>query len=131
MSDALAKTADAERDVDRHIFEKQIRPTITPETIAEHERNPFGAGHSPALEVLLRYLRRNPVRSKPRYVLVETEPHREWCIALHSRERGAPITLTEDRFTSQAQAQHAIFLKRLYDLGDDAVTAIVDATTGN
>jgi hypothetical protein len=131
VSDALAKTAAAEHDVDRLIFDRQIRPTITPETIAEHEENPFGAGHSPALEILLRYLRRNPVRSKPRYVLVETEPYREWCLALHSRERGTAITLTGERFTSQAQAQHAIFLKRLHDLGDETVAAVVNAATGN
>jgi hypothetical protein len=128
LSDALAKTLDAERDVDRRIFEKQIRPTITAETIAEHKANPFGAGHSPELEILLRYLRRNPVRSKPRYVLVETKPYQEWRLGLHSRERGVPITLTEEVFTSQEEAQHVIFLKRLIDLEDEAVTRVVDAT---
>jgi hypothetical protein len=128
VSDAQSKVADAERDVDRYIFEHQIRPTITPDTIAEHRSNPFGAGHSPELEILLRYLRRNPVRSRPRYMLVETEPYQEWSIALHARQRGEPLVLTGETFTSQADAQHEIFLKRLLDLDDPEVTRIVETT---
>ena len=126
-NDALSKVADAERDVDRYIFEHQVRPTITLDTIAEHKSNPFGAGHSPELEILLRYLRRNPVRSRPRYMLVETKPYQEWCIALHSRRRGEPLALTGERFGSQAEAQHEIFLKRLLDLDDPVITRIVEA----
>jgi hypothetical protein len=129
MTDALTKTEAAAADVDRHIFEVTVKPTITDATIAEHEAKPSGPGHSPELEILLRYLRRNPMRSKPRYVLVETEPFREWCLALHSRRRGDPPTLTERRFTSLAAAMHAIFLNRLLDLGDSEVTSVVANAT--
>jgi hypothetical protein len=127
VSDASEKVDQAGREVDRLIFTQQVRPTITAETIAEHRANPFGAGHSPALEILLRYLRRNPVPGKPRYVLLETTPYQEWVIALHPGGKAAPITATDARFTSQAAAQHAIFLARLRDLGDPEVTRIVDA----
>ena len=125
MSDSAMKTQAAADDVDRCIFENTIKPTITHATIAEHKANPSGPGHSPELEILLRYLRRNPVRSKSRYVLVELEPFREWCLALHSRRRGDPPTLTNERFTSLAEAQHAIFLKRLVDLDDADVARVV------
>jgi hypothetical protein len=127
VSEATEKVEQAGREVDRLIFTQQVRPTITAETIAEHRANPFGAGHSSALEILLRYLRRNPVPGKPRYVLLETKPYQEWVIALHPGGKAAPLTVTEQRFTSQAEAQHAIFLARLRDLGDPEITQLVDA----
>jgi hypothetical protein len=127
VSGGTDKAVQAGREVDRHIFTQQVRPTITPETIAEHRANPFGAGHSPGLEILLRYLRRNPVPGEPRYVLLETKPYQEWVIARHPGGKAAPLAVTEARFTSQAEAQHAIFLARLRDLGDPEVTRIVDA----
>jgi hypothetical protein len=130
VSNAADKTDAAAHDVDRRIFEATIKPTITPEVIAEHAGNVAGPGHSPELEILLRYLRRNPVRSVPRYVLVETLPYREWVIALHSRRRGDPPVLTEARFTDFEKAQHAIFLRRLLDLGDPDVTRIVQSIAG-
>lgn len=127
MNKAAEKTDAALVDVDRRILEATIKPTITPQVIIEHARNVAGPGHSPELEILLRYLRRNPIRSKPRYVLIETQPFREWVIGLHSRRRGDPPALTEARFTDFAEAQHAIFLRRLLDLGDPDVTRIVES----
>jgi hypothetical protein len=126
VSEAIEKVTQAGREVDRLIFTQQVRPTITLETIAEHLDNPFGSGHSPELEILLRYLRRNPIPDKPRYVLVETKPYQEWYIALHPGGKAAPLAVTDQRFTSQAEAQHAIFLARLRDLGDPEITRIVD-----
>jgi hypothetical protein len=125
----MTKAAEAAADVDRRIFETTIRPAITAATIAEHRENPFSA-HSPALEIVLRYLRRNPVRSKPRYLLVELEPFQKWCLALYSRRRGVPPTLTDEHFSSRAEAQHAIFIRRLLDLEDPEVTRIVHAAEG-
>jgi hypothetical protein len=126
VSDGTEKAVLAGREVDHLIYTQQVRPAITAETIAEHKANPFGSGHSSALEILLRYLRRNPVPGNPRYVLLETKPYQEWVIALHPGGKAARITPTEARFTSQAEAQHAIFLARLRDLGDPGVTRIVD-----
>ncbi len=119
------KVAAAEGDVDRHIFENRIRPRITVEIIDEHRADPFGASHSPDLEMVLRYLRRNPVRSKPRYLLVETQPFREWRLALYDRQRGVGPTVTDCSFGTRGEAQHAIFVRRLLDLDDDNVTRTV------
>ncbi|MEV1286124.1 hypothetical protein [Micromonospora sp. NPDC049679] len=127
MNDAMKKAAAAAADVDQHILETRIRPLVTPETIAEHQADPFGAGHGPELEMLLRFLRRNPMRTKPRYLLVETVPYKEWCLALYHRRRGEGPTLTDTRFTSREAAQHAIFLKRLLDLDDPTITSVVEA----
>jgi hypothetical protein len=121
MSEALAKVQAAEQDVDRYIFENHVRPRITPEVIAEHEANTIGSGHSPDLEVVLRYLRRIPTKTIPRYVIVETKPNVEFTIAQHGRVRAEPLTYTEETFASIPDAQHAIFLRRLRDLGDEAV----------
>ena len=127
MSDPLEKVAAASRDVDREIFRRTVKPCVTPEVIAEHRGNPFGPGHSPELEVVLRYLRRDPVRSKPRYVLVAAQPEKEYRIALSTRERGVPLTVTDESFASSDAAQHAIFVKRLRDLDDADIDRAVDA----
>jgi hypothetical protein len=124
----MTKAAAAETDVDRHILETRIMPLVRPEIIAEHKADPFGAGHSPDLEMLLRFLRRNPVRTKPRYLLVETVPFKEWCLALYHRVRGEGPTLTDERFTSREEAQHAIFLQRLVDLDDPSIIRVVEAS---
>lgn len=123
--DPHAKVSAAEGDVDRHIFENRIRPRITVEIIEEHRADPFGASHSPDLEMILRYLRRNPVRSKPRYLLVETQPFAEWRLALYERQRGVGPTVTDSSFATRGEAQHAIFVRRLLDLDDDRVTRTV------
>jgi hypothetical protein len=128
MSDAMVKFAAAEADVERHNLETRIRPLVRPEIIAEHKDDPFGAGHSPDLEMLLRFLRRNPVRIKPRYLLVETVPFKEWCLAEYHRVRGEGPNLTDERFTSREEAQHAIFIKRLLDLDDPEITRVVQAS---
>lgn len=123
--DPHAKFSAAEGDVDRHIFENRIRPRITVGIIDEHRADPFGASHSPDLEMVLRYLRRNPMRSKPRYLLVETQPFKEWRLALYDRQRGVGPTVTDSSFGTRGEAQHAIFVRRLLDLDDDSVTRTV------
>jgi hypothetical protein len=128
VNDPLQKAAAASRDVEDHIFQYTVKPCITPETIAEHGRNPFGPGHSPDLEVVLRYLRRDPLKSKPRYVLIATEADERYCIAVHHRVRGTPPVVTDECFASVEEAQHAVFLKRLGDLEDDDVVIAIKAT---
>jgi hypothetical protein len=127
MSDPLEKTAVASRDVDRNIFENRVKPRITPETIAEHGANPFGPGHSPDLEVVLRYLRRDPMKHRPRYILVAAKPNGPYHVAEHSRVRGEQPTVTDESYASTAEAQHAIFLKRLRDLDDEDVQRAIEA----
>jgi hypothetical protein len=129
MSDPLTKIADATRDVERYIFERTVKPKITPEIIAEHKARPIGGSHSADLETVLRYLRRIPTKHKPRYVIIETKPGEEFALALHSRVRAAPLVLTGQRFATIEEAQHAIFLNRLRELEDDAVTRAVEAAS--
>ena len=88
-----------------------IRPLISPELIAEHQRDPL-ANHSDALQRVQNYLRRS--RAITPYVIVCTQPFREWRIAKLSGNRGvAPEILETPVFTSQAAAMHGLFLKRL------------------
>jgi branched-chain amino acid transport system permease protein len=94
-----------------------VRPLITKELIAEHERNPLG-NHSDALKRVLNYVRRSPA-STP-YVLVCTKPFREWRLARVSGERGkAPAFIDERSYDSESEAMHALFLKRVEEIMRD------------
>ena len=110
--DASAQTT---RALDEQILHEEIGALITPEVIEEHRRQPIGF-HSDPLERILVYLRRQPQAGK--YVVVYTVRDREWRIGRLSVTRGvAPEVVAEDRFTSLEAAEHAIFLRRLADLG--------------
>ena len=92
----------------------ELRKLITDELIAEHERKPLGQ-HSDALERVLNYFRRAPQATK--YVGVCTQPWAEWRIGVLSGVRGVPPTILQDqRFTSEMDLQHGIFLRRVRDL---------------
>jgi hypothetical protein len=106
---------------------------VTPELIEEHRSNPFGH-HSAALEVVLAYLRSDPMKDKPQYVCVCLEPEREWVIGEYSRVRGAAVvTREEPRCSSFEEVEHAIFCQRLTDLGlklaGDTVNEILNPRT--
>jgi branched-chain amino acid transport system permease protein len=93
---------------------ERIKPLFTDELIAEHKRKPLGQ-HSDALERVLNYFRRAPQSGK--YVGVCTKPWEEWRIGVLSGIRGVPPTILEDeRFTSEDDVQHGIFLRRVRDL---------------
>jgi branched-chain amino acid transport system permease protein len=92
----------------------ELRKLITPELIAEHARKPLGQ-HSDALERVLNYFRRVPQASK--YVGVCTQPWTEWRIGVLSGVRGVlPTILQDQRFASELDLQHGIFLLRIRDL---------------
>jgi branched-chain amino acid transport system permease protein len=92
----------------------EIRRLITDELIAEHACKPLGQ-HSDALERVLNYFRRAPQASK--YIGVCMQPWAEWRIGVLSGVRGVPPTILEDqRFTSEPDLQHGIFLRRVRDL---------------
>jgi branched-chain amino acid transport system permease protein len=94
-----------------------IRPLLTREVIAEHERNPLG-DHSDALKRVLNYFRRSATLTP--YVLVCIKPFREWRLARLSGERGKGPTLIEGpTYESEAQAMHALFLKRFEEVMRD------------
>lgn len=109
--------------VDRHV-ERVAREEVAPVVrehrealLREHRERPFGP-HGDHLFRVLTFLRRLAAdgRAEPegRYVIVMTDPHREWTLGRLPRTRGEPPRLLEDeRFDSQAAAEHAVFRKRL------------------
>jgi hypothetical protein len=94
-----------------------IRPLLTKKLIAEHKCNPLG-DHSDSLKRVLNYLRRSTTLTP--YVVVCTEPFREWRLARLSRERGkAPAFIDAPNYDSEEKAMHALFLKRVEELMHD------------
>lgn len=93
---------------------ERIKAMVTDEVIAEHKRKPLGQ-HSDSLERVLNYFRRAPQAGK--YIGVCTGPWAEWRIGVLSGVRGVPPTIMEEeRFTSEDELQHGIFLRRVRDL---------------
>ena len=104
IADARWQAATAER----------IKALVTDDLIAEHKHKPLGQ-HSDALERVLNYFRRAPQSGK--YVGVCTKPWEEWRIGMLSGIRGVPpAILADERFSSEDELQHGIFLRRVRDL---------------
>jgi branched-chain amino acid transport system permease protein len=101
----------------RYIWLTHVQPLVTDDLVEEHRRDPFGR-HSVHLDMVLAFLRSDPLRSRPQYLLMCVEPDRKWVIGEHSRVRGDPITApaNAESFSSVAAAEHAVFLKRLSDI---------------
>jgi branched-chain amino acid transport system permease protein len=104
-------------DALRYIWHRTIQPLVTPDLIEEHRSNPFGQ-HSPTLDMVLTFLRSDPVRTIPRLVVVTITPEREWAIGEHSRRRGVPVRVRPGIYESVDEIEHAIFLERLKATGD-------------
>lgn len=76
----------------------------------EFRANPLGP-HSAELQKVLNVMRWEPIEGK--YVLVNTVPHREWCLAQLPARRGIPVTLHRDvTFTDLGEAEWHIFRLR-------------------
>jgi branched-chain amino acid transport system permease protein len=101
----------------RFLWFHHIQPLVTSDTIEEHRRDPFGH-HSVELDMLLAFVRSDPLPSQPQYVVMCVRPEQEWVIGEHSRTRGVPVIAPDDseRFKSVEDAEHAIFLRRIADL---------------
>ena len=94
--------------------------TIDPERIElarEFRGRPFGE-HSPDLQYLLNLMRR-PNRDTPFHVLVMTEPHRRWTLALMEPGAAAAPRLTNTVFTSLEDAEWHVFKLRWKALGGE------------
>jgi hypothetical protein len=92
-----------------------LETTITAEVIEEHRQSPKGR-HSPALALILAYLRQTPIRGK--LVAYASIPGREWRILRLSGQPGVPPDASDPRiFESEDQVAHEIFLTRLGELG--------------
>lgn len=114
---------ETEDEIFNHLKERIGRKEILPivresrdKLVREHREHPFGP-HSEILYKVLTYLRRRPPEG--RRVVVMTEPHEEWTLAKITGRRGDPPELLEnERYDSLADAEHAVFCKRLDELED-------------
>jgi hypothetical protein len=94
-----------------------IRPLLTAGIIAEHQRDPRGP-HSDALKRVLNYFRRSTALTP--FVVVCTRPFQEWRVARLSGVPGqGPVLIDQQIFNSQAEAMHAVFLKRAAEVMRD------------
>ncbi len=101
---------------DQEILRRRVYGLVDDNLLAEHREHPFGP-HSPALTEVLDFLRRNPDPECPRYLVLDDGEGFE--VGVRSNERGAPPTALDDdeRFATRAEAEHAVFLRRLADYG--------------
>jgi branched-chain amino acid transport system permease protein len=96
---------------------RQLKALVDDAVVEEHRANPLGerGPHSDRLRRLLNYFRRAPQAGK--YVVVATEPWREYRIGALSGVRGvAPQVLDEPIFASEEEALHGVFVARIRDL---------------
>jgi hypothetical protein len=101
---------------DTEILRRRVYGLVDDELLAEHRERPFGP-HSPRLIEVLDFLRRNPDPELPRYLVLDDGEGFE--VGVRAAERGAPPTPLEggERLATRAEAEHAVFLRRLADYG--------------
>lgn len=91
-----------------------LKTLVCDEVIEEHKRSPLGQ-HSEPLERLLLYFRRAPMVDK--YAIITVEAFKAYRIIALSGHRGVAPRLVEDKiYTSQEEAYHGVFLRRVQDL---------------
>ena len=92
----------------------ELKPLVTRDLIEGH-RQTHGGRRSDALERLLAYFRSSAVAGK--YAILAVKPFAEYRIVALSGCRGIPPLVIDDQvFTTVAEAQHGVFLKRVDDL---------------
>ena len=100
---------------DSDILSRRVSLLVDGALLAEHRARPFGP-HSPRLIEVLDYLRRNPDPERPRYVVLDMGS--EFAIGIRAGRRGEePLIDGADRYAVRAEAEHAVFLRRLRDYG--------------
>lgn len=111
---------------DQVILEQTLKPAFRASLVEEHRQQPFGP-HSAALSALLLFFRRNPDPALPRYCVLRSGKPPRWAVGHKPLQRGLPITaLTDARYNSRGEAEHAVFVRRLADYGLVAPTAATD-----
>jgi hypothetical protein len=94
---------------------ERLTGVVTRELVAEHRTRPFGP-HSPRLGEVLDFLRRNSALNLPRYVVLKDGD--AFGVGVRPAERGAPVPRADGAsFATRAEAEHAVFLRRLADYG--------------
>jgi branched-chain amino acid transport system permease protein len=96
------------------IVRDRLKGLVTEELIEAHRRNPAGP-HSDPLERVLNYFRRAAVTDK--YAILAERPFEAYRVVALSGRRGVAPRIVDDRvYKSVAEAQHAVFLRRVHDL---------------
>ena len=107
------KNAIALRRHDQRVRD-QLKPLVSPEVLAEHQRCPWGQ-HSEPLTRLLHYFRFAAIADK--YALQVDQPYKSYRLIALSGQRGVPPRVVDDKtYPSIEEATHAVFLKRCQDL---------------
>ena len=99
-----------------HLADPARRAEIVAEHMADPLYSPTRPGepapiYSQTLVRLIDRLRVVPTAGK--HIIVETERNREFAIAILPEARGGTVEITDERYSSRGEADHAIFLKRL------------------
>ncbi|MEC4815479.1 MAG: hypothetical protein SAK29_19700 [Scytonema sp. PMC 1069.18] len=103
--------------MNQDIFEENVKRLVNQSIVSEHASNPIGK-HSDDLQRILVYLRKPQLQLRNKYVIVCIQPYQKWCIGKLSGVRGVPPQIYEEEcFGSEAEAEHAIFIKRIKELG--------------
>jgi hypothetical protein len=110
--DDIEKQRLLEMDLMKHIWRSNVAPLIRPEIVDEHRERPFGK-HSAPLDVLLYFLRSDPLPKRPRLVGVVIKFEQEWAVAEVSRDGQPQIHVRAERYASPEEVEHTIFLERL------------------
>jgi hypothetical protein len=101
--------------LDRDVVERQLRPLITSELLEEHAARPFGP-HSAELALVLNVLRRRGGVLAGKLVIVERDG--SYRLGRLSGNRGGGVELEGDHpFDTRDEAEHAVFRRRLTELG--------------
>ncbi len=92
---------------------ERLRRSATPELIAEHAASP----RQPSADLLrlADYFRRGALEGK--YVVVATRQSSEYRVGVLAGGRGTPVEIEEARYPTARDAHHAIFLRRLREIG--------------
>lgn len=102
---------------DREIYDRRLKALASPERIEEHRCDPLGQ-HSADLTELLHFLRRSPDPELPSYTVLLLDDPPRWTVAVRPAERGTAMHRVDERtYESRAEAEHAVFLRRLEDYG--------------
>ena len=107
-------------NVRMYILPHLVDPESRARIIAEHKADPLYSPTRPGepapvySQVLVRLIDKlRVVPTAGKHIIVETEPSREYTIALLPAARGETVVLTEETYATRGEADHAIFLKRL------------------
>jgi hypothetical protein len=115
VTDALAPEA-AARAARREEIERELVRLSSRDVVAEHAAMPFGR-HSPALALVLSYFAQSPTRGKR--ALLDAKRTGFKLVTL-SGDQLVAHEISEERYSSEAEAAHAVFLRRLHGIGQSA-----------